>query len=85
MILLQSTNEEICKAVEFAIDAGYRHFDCAWEYGNEAGVGEAIQKKIEDETVKREDLFITSKVSLVWLLLEILYILYFYCFASRFP
>jgi len=58
----KSTNEEICKAVEFAIDAGYRHFDCAWEYGNEAGVGEAIQKKIEDETVKREDLFITSKL-----------------------
>lgn len=45
-----------------AINAGYRHFDCAWMYGNEKEVGNAIQEKIEDSTVERKDLFVCSKV-----------------------
>ena len=49
--------------METAIDAGYRHIDCAWEYGNEDGVGLGIENKIIDKTVTRKDLFITSKVS----------------------
>ena len=49
-------------AVEHAINIGYRHIDCAWLYGNEAEVGRAISNKIEDGTVTRDDLFITSKL-----------------------
>nr|QJA18291.1 aldo-keto reductase [Monochamus alternatus] len=53
---------EIQKSVKHAIDVGYRHIDCAWLYGNEKEIGEGIKDKIEDGTVKREDLFITTKL-----------------------
>ncbi|KAF5302640.1 hypothetical protein FQR65_LT08481 [Abscondita terminalis] len=53
---------EVEKVVEIAIDAGYRHFDCAFLYDNEAEIGSAIRKKIADGVVKREDLFVVTKL-----------------------
>ncbi|XP_046373287.2 1,5-anhydro-D-fructose reductase-like [Haliotis rufescens] len=49
-------------AIKAAIAEGYRHVDCAWVYGNEQEVGEAIQDKIKDGTVARSDLFVTTKL-----------------------
>jgi D-xylose reductase len=48
--------------VEEAARAGYRHFDCASDYGNEAEVGVGLQKVIGSGMCKRDDLWITSKL-----------------------
>lgn len=58
----QCTNDEAKSAVYFAIKAGYRHFDCAFEYLNESGIGEGIQQALKDNLVKRNELWITTKL-----------------------
>jgi alcohol dehydrogenase (NADP+) len=50
------------QAVYNAVNIGYRHFDCAEAYKNEAAVGAGLAKALKDELVARSDLFITSKV-----------------------
>ena len=45
-----------------AIRSGYRHIDTAEGYGNETGVGYAIKKAQNELSLKRGELFVTSKV-----------------------
>lgn len=45
-----------------AIKNGYRHLDCASDYGNEAEVGQGIRQAISDGLCTREELWVTSKL-----------------------
>jgi len=49
---------DVINAIDYALDAGYRHIDTAALYANEQGVGKAIK----DHTLHRDDIFVTSKV-----------------------
>lgn len=53
---------EVYDAVRTAIRSGYRHIDCAAIYGNEAEIGQAFADAFAAEEVKREELWITSKL-----------------------
>jgi len=54
--------EQVSKAVEIALEAGYRLFDCAEVYGNEDRIGQVFERALRSGLVRREDLFVTSKV-----------------------
>ena len=56
------TNEEAENAVYIAIKNGYRLIDTAAYYGDEIGVGKGVRKAIKEGLVKREDIFVTSKI-----------------------
>mgnify|MGYP002619513253 CR=1 FL=1 len=58
----KSSPGEVGKAVIHAVQSGYRHIDCAAIYGNEKEIGEALAYLFKSGVVKREELFITSKL-----------------------
>jgi alcohol dehydrogenase (NADP+) len=49
-------------ATKAALAAGFRHLDCAERYRNEEQVGEAIRESIQDGSIARGDLFVTTKL-----------------------
>ena len=53
---------EVAGAVREAIALGYRHIDCARVYGNEAEIGEVLEEVLASGLVRREDLWITTKL-----------------------
>ena len=54
--------EEVAGAVAGGLRVGYRMFDCAACYGNEAQIGEVFHKAFDEGLVERKDLFIMTKV-----------------------
>ena len=58
----KSKPNEVKNAVKYAIlEAGYRHLDCAFVYQNENEVGEALKEVFATSSLKRSDIFVTSK------------------------
>src|SRR6266567_1808375 len=49
-------------ATRDALEAGFRHFDCAERYRNEREVGEALQEGLAAGGIAREDIFVTTKL-----------------------
>ncbi|XP_049946120.1 1,5-anhydro-D-fructose reductase-like isoform X1 [Schistocerca serialis cubense] len=58
----QSSKGEVGQAVDVALETGYRHIDTAYVYGNEAEIGQALKKWFDSGKLKREDLFIVTKL-----------------------
>jgi diketogulonate reductase-like aldo/keto reductase len=57
-----SDNTKTRNAVKAAVEIGFRHLDAAERYRNEAEVGAALKELFADGTVRREDLFVTTKL-----------------------
>lgn len=55
-------NTGASQAVQWALKHGYKAIDTAKQYGNETGVGEGLQKGFADNGLKREDIFLTTKI-----------------------
>lgn len=53
---------KVKEAVYTALKSGYTHIDCALVYGNEAEVGQALSKALNEGIVTREELWVTSKL-----------------------
>ncbi|CAH0995673.1 Aldo/keto reductase [Emticicia aquatica] len=58
----KSAKGEVYEVIRKAIEIGYRHFDCAFIYGNEHEIGQAISDAIKNNEVTRNELWITSKL-----------------------
>jgi diketogulonate reductase-like aldo/keto reductase len=50
------------QATKAALEVGFRHFDCAERYRNEQAVGDAMQEVFKTGTIRREDVFVTTKL-----------------------
>ncbi|MGA9063427.1 MAG: aldo/keto reductase [Terracidiphilus sp.] len=56
-----ASHSAVAEAVRYAASIGYRHFDCASVYGNEAEIGASLEQMLR-EGIRREELWITSKL-----------------------
>src|SRR5271165_4768502 len=50
------------QATKIALEVGFRHLDCAERYRNEEAVGDAMQAAFKTGTVRREEVFVTTKL-----------------------
>lgn len=58
----KSGKGEVGNAVKVALNNGYKHIDCAAIYDNEAEIGEAFTEVFSEGKIKREEVWITSKL-----------------------
>lgn len=58
----KSATGEVYTAIKEALAMGYRHIDCAHIYGNEDEIGQAFQDAFQEGVLKREELWVTSKL-----------------------
>ncbi|XP_022910891.2 1,5-anhydro-D-fructose reductase isoform X2 [Onthophagus taurus] len=58
----QAKDDELESALDAALEAGYRHIDTAYVYENEKVIGRVLKKWLSSKKIKREDLFIVTKV-----------------------
>ncbi|MDC7227649.1 MAG: aldo/keto reductase [Spirochaetales bacterium] len=56
------SGEQVAASVKDAIARGYRHIDCAAVYGNEKAIGRVLKEVLDSGLIKREELWITSKL-----------------------
>nr|CAD7402849.1 unnamed protein product [Timema cristinae] len=61
----QNSDESMDESIDAALEAGYRHIDTAYLYGNEAAIGRALKRWFDSGLLKREDLFIVTKLPVV--------------------
>jgi diketogulonate reductase-like aldo/keto reductase len=59
---LPQNKDDLSKAVATALKVGYRHFDTASIYGTEAALGEALNGAFQSRVVKRDEVFVTTKL-----------------------
>uniref|UniRef100_A0A1B6KCP1 NADP-dependent oxidoreductase domain-containing protein n=1 Tax=Graphocephala atropunctata TaxID=36148 RepID=A0A1B6KCP1_9HEMI len=59
---LQANDDAVQNAIIAAVEAGYRHIDTAYNYYNEKAIGKALKTLFDSGKIKREELFITSKL-----------------------
>nr|CAD7401749.1 unnamed protein product [Timema cristinae] len=57
----QAPDAVIDSVIDTALEAGYRHIDTAYVYGNEAAIGKALKRWFDSGKIKREELFIVTK------------------------
>jgi len=60
--LYESNPGKVAAAVKKAIEVGYRHIDAALYYMNEDEVGQGIKEGLKSAGIKREDIFVTTKL-----------------------
>ncbi|KAJ5077846.1 aldo/keto reductase [Anaeramoeba ignava] len=58
----RSPKGELGKAIKIALETGIRHIDCAYFYENEDEIGEVLKETFDQGKIKREDVWITSKL-----------------------
>ncbi|KAL1122786.1 hypothetical protein AAG570_003112 [Ranatra chinensis] len=62
MYSVKCGSEEIRGAVQDALEAGYRHIDVAYSYGNEYDIGCELQRSFARGLCSREEVFVTTKL-----------------------